>query len=282
MPVINVVAPGAVFPTEEGPCSWTVETSCCPDWDTMDPQVQSVAVAYATYLLWALTGRRYGPCSVLLRPCQSKCDGFTGYRTWPVGSPGTSGAGAPWMIPYVDNGVWRNCGCTGGCSCRAACELFVPGPVAAIDEIRVDGLVVDPSAYRLDHFQGLPVIVRIDGECWPDCQDMSLEPDEPGAFAVTYQRGVAVPRAGQIAAGLLACEFAKSCAGASDCALPQELQSLTRNGVEVQVVDPSVLPDTILTGIADVDRWVRAVNPNSLAAGPRVLSPDLPSRRFTP
>ena len=279
MPVINLVTPGAVFPTEEGPCSWTIETACCPEWDTMDPAVQSAAVAYSTYLLWALTGRRYGPCSVILRPCGPRCDTFGGYRTWPVGAPGTSGAGMPWMIPYVDNGIWRNCGCTGGCSCAARCQIQLPGPVAAVDEVKVDGLVLDPAAYRLDIVDGLAVLVRTDGDCFPDCQDMNLDDDQPGTFSVTYQKGVAVPRAGQIAAGKLVCEFAKSCAGA-DCALPQEIQSLTRNGVEVQVVDPAALPENILTGIAEVDRWVRAVNPSGLASPPRVRSLDLPSRRF--
>lgn len=279
MPVINLVTPGAIFPTEEGPCSWTLETSCCPDWDALSPQTQSLATAYATYMLWALTGRRYGPCSVILRPCSPKCEGFNGYRTWPVGQPGTTGAGAPWMIPYVDNGTWRNCGCNGGCTCRARCEVRLPGPVAAVDEVRVDGLALSPDAYRLDHVRTEAVLVRVDGECWPECQDFNLDDDQPGTFSVTYQRGVAVPRAGQIAAGLLACEFAKLCNG-EDCALPQEIQSLTRNGVEVQVVDPATLPESILTGVAQVDRWVRAVNPNNLMAQPRVLTLDLPPSRF--
>lgn len=279
MPVINLVAPGAIFPTEEGPCSWTVETACCPGWDEMSAETRSVATAYATYLLWALTGRRYGPCSVIVRPCAPACAGFSGYRTWPVGAPGTSGAGTPWMIPYVDNGTWRNCGCTGGCSCRARCEVPLEGPVAAIDEVRVDGLVLDPTAYRLDYYRGQALLVRIDGLCWPECQDMNVGIEEEGSFAVTYQLGVAVPRAGQIAAGLLACEFAKLCEG-GDCALPQEIQSLTRNGVDVQIVDPATLPENILTGVAQVDRWVRAVNPGNLAQGPRVRTLDLPGTRF--
>jgi len=187
------------------------------------------------------------------------------------------------MIPFVDNGVWRNCGCAGGCSCKASCELVIGTPVYIVDEVMIDGLVLDPSAYRLDRTHRGAVLVRIDGECWPECQDMDAAPDAEGAFVLTYQMGTPVPRGGQIAAGMLACQFAKACMGSGDCTLPQELQSLTRNGVEVQILDPAVLPEAVLTGIAHVDRWVRAVNPGNLRSASRVLSPDLrPNRIVTP
>lgn len=278
MPVINLVTPGAVFPTEEGPCSWTLETSCCPDWDTMDPQVKDVASAYATYMLWALTGRRYGPCSVILRPCGPKCD-QQGGMFYPYGY-GPQGPGGPWMVPYVLDGVWRNCVCPGTCTCRARCEVPLPGPVARVDEVMIDGVVLDPSAYRLDSYRGTPVLVRTDGDCWPDCQDVGLANDAVGAFAITYARGVDVPRAGQIAAGLLACEFAKACAG-GDCKLPEQLVSLSRNGVEVQVADPTQLLEVGLTGVEQVDLWIKAVNPHRRAQRSRVYSPDARPARFT-
>lgn len=280
MPVINLVAPGAIFPDGEGPCSWALETACCPDWDTTDANTRALGTAWATYLLWALTGRRYGPCSVKLRPCAQKCDVFQGYMTWPVGNPGSSGAGMPWMIPFVDNGTWRNCGCAGVCSCRARCEIPLPGPVARVDEVLIDGAVLDPGSYRVDSYRGQPVLVRTDGECWPECQDMGLADDAVGAFTVTYQRGVDVPRAGQIAAGKLACEFIKACEG-GDCRLPDQLASLSRNGVEVEVADPTELLENGLTGVADVDLWIRAVNPARKAMRSRVLSGDLPAERFT-
>lgn len=277
MPVINPAVPAQVVPSEEGPCNWALDLSCCPDWSTFDPAVQSAATAWATYLLWALTGRQYGPCSRSVRPCGKRCEGFGGYMTWPVDQPVSGGAAGPWMVPFVDNGVWRNCGCAGTCTCRATCEVVLEGPVAVVDAVLIDGVVLDPSAYRLDNGN---ILVRTDGECWPECQDMNVGPDEVGAFTVTYQKGVPVPRAGQIAAGKLACQFAKACGG-GDCVLPQELQSLSRNQIEVQVIDPSALPESVLTGIADVDRWVRAVNPANLGARPYVRSSDIRRHRTT-
>lgn len=280
MPVINPTAPAPVVSPDEGPCSWPLDLSCAADWDTFPPAVQSAATTWATYILWALTGRRYGPCSITIRPCGPKCGGNFGYLTFPVNAGGTANSGMPWMIPWIDAGVWRNCGCNGGCSCNATCEVALPGPVAVVDEVKVDGVVLDPSAYRLDYLRTTAVLVRIDGECWPECQDLDAGNDEVGAFAITYQRGVAVPRAGQIAAGELASEFAKACAGA-DCVLPQNLQSLTRNGVELQVVDPTTLLDGGLTGIANVDLWIRAVNPGRKAQRSRVYSSDTQGPRFT-
>lgn len=279
MPVIDPVTPGAVFPIEEGPCTWPLDLSCVPDWGTYSPAVQSAATSWATYILWALSGRQYGPCSVTIRPCGPKCNFPSGYWTFPNNAGGTTGGNSPWMVPWIDNGIWRNCGCTGGCSCRATCEIALPGPVATIDEVTVDGVTLAASAYRLDVVKGIFVLVRTDGECWPECQDMDAGVDEPGSFTVTYQLGVYVPRAGQLAAGQLAGEFAKACAG-QDCALPQQLASMSRNGVEVTVVDPSLLLEAGLTGLANVDLWLRAVNPAKRAQRTRVVSGDVRGPRY--
>lgn len=281
MPVVNLSLE-PVFPTGEGPCSWPVDVLCSEEeWAAFSQEVQGAAIAWSTYILWALTGRRYGPCSLTVRPCGPKCMGPTGYLTFPVTTNGAlSGAGMPWMIPWIDNGVWRNCGCAGPCTCAARCQVALPGPVAAVNEVKVDGLVISPTAYRLDVVRGIPVLVRTDGLCWPECQDMNQDINETGSFAITYQRGIAVPRAGQLAAGELAVEFAKACAG-QDCALPAQLASLSRNGVEVQVADPTAVLESGLTGIPNVDLWIRAVNPYRRPARSRVMSADLPASRIT-
>lgn len=279
MPVIEP-AP-AIAPVAPGPCDWPLDTTCCPDWDTATVPQQTAATTWATEILDALTGRRFAQCAVNYRPCGPRCNASFGYLVWPVGMGSSGGGMGPWMTPWIDAGVWRNCGCTGGCSCRAACEVpFPPGSVAQVTEVMIDGVVLDPSAYRLDSFRGSPVLVRIDGECWPECQDMSLDPDEIGAFTITYQPGELLPAAGQIAAGMLACEFLKACQGA-ECALPQQLSSLSRNGVEVQVVDPASLLDDGKTGVAMVDLWVKSVNPYGRAAPARVRSLDAPEWRFS-
>jgi hypothetical protein len=264
------------------PCNWSVDTGCCPGWADYTPEQQAAATTLAVNLLDRLTGYQFSGCPVTVRPCGKTCSSFTSYMTWPVGQPGSSGSGSPWMIPFVDNGVWRNCGCTGGCTCRATCEVLIGAPVVEVTEVTIDGVALDPSAYRLDRDERGPVLVRTDGDCFPECQSMDVAPDEVGAFTVTYVPGAALPADGPLITGMLACQLAKACAG-GDCVLPQQLQSLSRNGMEVQVLDPSTLPESILTGIAEVDRWVRSVNPGNLRARPRVLSSDVrPHRVVTP
>lgn len=276
MPVIDPVS-GSAPP--DGPCGWAVDTTCVPGWDALPAGIRVAATDWATYILWALSGRQFGACSVTVRPCGPTCGNNFGYLTFPVNSGGSAGGMGPWMVPWIDNGLWRNCGCAGGCSCSARCEVALPGPVVTIDEVQVDGITLPVDAYRLDHVRSIPVLVRIDGECWPECQDMDAGIDEPGSFAITYQRGTAVPHAGTLAAGQLAGEFAKACQG-GDCVLPQQLASLTRNGVEVQVVDPASLLEDGLTGIANVDLWIRAVNPARRPMRSRVMSPDIPGPRW--
>lgn len=269
MPVINEVdAAGA--PVVPGPCDWAIDTTCIPNWNSYTNEQRSRAISWATFILDALTGRQFAQCPVTVRPCGETCSMATGYLTWPVGSPAANVPG-PWMVPYVIDGLWRNCSCGGGCSCLPSCRVDLGVPVAQVDTVKVNGLTLASDAYQLigQH------LVRTDGgECWPSCQDPSVPDTETGTFSVTFRPGRALPIAGQIAAGALAGEFVKACAG-GDCVLPQQIQSLTRQGVDVQFVDPSEVLTSGRTGIHEVDLFIQAVNPGSLTRRARVMSPDI-------
>lgn len=282
MPVINDIplAPPEPVPPTSQLCGWTVETSCVPDWNTYSPALQDLATQWASETLWALTGRRFGGCPVVYRPCNPKCQGARGYIAYPVQNGALAGGVGPWMVPFIAGGTWRNCVCPGPCSCAASCQIPFPTPVVEVTEVKVDGAVVTPTAYRLDVDRGVTYLVRTDGACWPECQNMDLAPSEVGTMAVTYTPGEPLPLAGSVAAGKLAGEFLKQCSGAA-CALPDQLISLSRNGVDVQVADPQAVLDAGLTGHEDVDLWIRSVNPARLAQRSRVYSPDTPQGRFT-
>lgn len=272
MPVVN---PPAAQGAGVEPCVWPADTSCCPDWTSYEPAIQARAVAWATEILYAMSGRQFGTCNITVRPCGGGCD-RNGWMTWPVFMDGNV-SGNFWMQPFIGaGGVWRNCVCGSVCKCRPTHEVWLPGPIASIESVTVDGIVLDPSAYRVDNQHSL---VRIDGEPWPECQDMDADEAAENTFFVIYQRGRAVPVGGQIAAGILACEFAKSCT--SGCQLPGNLSSLSRQGVEVQIVDPTDVLQNGLTGLHDVDLWLRAVNPYRRPARSRVYSPDLNYPRQT-
>ncbi len=184
--------------------------------------------------------------------------------------PSSGGAG-PWMVPYVLNGLWRNCTCNGGCSCAPSCRVDLGVPVAEVTEVKIHGLTLDPTAYQLIGTW----LARVDGgECWPSCQDPAVPDTEADTFSVTYKPGRALPIAGQIAAGALAGEFIKACSGAA-CALPANIASLSRQGVDVEFVSPSDVLNDGRTGIREVDLFIQAVNPGNMRMRSRVMSPDV-------
>ena len=252
------------------PCDWLINTACCSTyWATLSPAVQAAATAYATTALWARTGRQYGLCPVTVRPCGNDCadEGIGGWY-WSGGM----------FQPYVLDGVWRNrwCGRGAGCSCRPSCQVYLPGPVASVTSVTVDGIVVAPAAYRVDNDCWL---VRTDGNCWPDEQDYDVN-SGAGTFFVTYARGTPVPAALLAAAGTLACEYAKACQGQA-CRLPAYIVSLSRQGTDFQAADPMDLLENGFTGLWEVDGIIRDLNPFGMTHRPRLLTPDLVPPRMT-
>lgn len=256
------------------PCAWDVNpdtAGCCTDWDTLAPAVQTKAVNYASLILWASTGRQFGLCTVTIRPCGIGSPCGDGSLLW----SGWSWGGGGW-VPYIFNGTWFNCGCTGQCSCEPRCQVMLPERVDSVTQVQIGGVTLDPSAYRVDNHRWL---VRTDGDCWPECAEMDTDTGD-NLFTVTYQRGAPVPQTLLDAAATLACEFAKACTGASDCRLPSRIQTLARQGVTVSFVDVDTLLDKGLTGITEVDMVIRAWNPRSLDRRMRVGSPEIRAGRI--
>jgi len=254
-----------------GPCNWNIDPSdVCSDWNGYTPTVQEQAVSLSVLWLWGATGRRFGACPVTVRPAQGPQGAEIVYQDFPV-LPGAEGLGQPGG-PFLFGGRWFNSGCVTACCGASLCAIELRGPVASIDEVLVDGDVVPPSAYRVDVAPGAWLLVRVDGECWPVCQDFKSATTEPGTFEVTYSIGSDVPDALATAAGLLACEYGKQLSGGR-CSLPAKMTRLSRQGVEVEVSPPA--PADGLTGIKMVDDVITTLNPGRLKSPPRVMSPDL-------
>lgn len=267
------------------PCTWPISySSCgsCAALDGMSPEDRAAVEEAAVEYLWNWTLRVFGVCPVVVRPCRSECAGrpstFWGYG--PYGSGGMADPYGPWPNPQLVDGLWTNvsCGfCAGACSCDGdrLRTLALPGPVTAVSEVLVDGVVLDPSAYRVDNRS---LLVRLDGGVWPVCQDMTLPPSEVGTFRISYSRGAEVPVGGQVAAGVLACELAKAWCRDATCALPQRVQTVTRQGVTVAMIDNGEGIEKGQTGIWIIDSWVSSItNPVRPST---VLSPDVPRSRW--
>lgn len=232
------------------------------EYQSLDPYQRDLAEAFAWSLLASLTAFQIGTCPITVRPCASRCTPG-GIQTYPVYAAGT------WM-PYISGGRWLNaCGCETGCGCTRLSEVDLPGPVGKIVEVLQDGVALDPSAYRLDNGH---LLVRTDGGEWPVCQDLALDSDQPGTFAVTYYRGAAPNDMTKFVAGVLAHEFYLGWTDEAKCRLPWNVTQVTRQGTSYELEPPS-FPDGT-TGIFEVDSFVSLVNPNRIKMPVSIASPE--------
>jgi hypothetical protein len=229
--------------------------------------------AYAWSTLAALTAYRIGTCPITVRPCALGCAPAGTWMEAPVGSGGTSSLPLQTIgrsfTPNIQGGVWVNsCGCTSGCSCGPLSEALLPGPVGDVLEVKVDGVILDQSSYRIDNGNRL---VRQDGGTWPLCQDMSLPADGEGTFSVTYYRGAAPNEITRFAAGALAVEFYGACMKDSKCRLPRGTVSVVRRGVSIEM-EPDFMKS--ISSWPEIAPVIEMYNPNRLKGAPRVISPD--------
>jgi hypothetical protein len=220
------------------------------------------------------TGGVFGLCPVTVRPCRADCDGAT--STFFGRGPYPSGGGMGGYVPALIAGSWYNlsCGaCASTCSCDETSSFALPGPVHAIDQVLIDGQPLPEDAYRVDNRR---LLVRMDGGLWPVCQDLSADPTQPGTWQVSYLRGLPVPVGGQVAAGVLACEFEKAACKDASCKLPERLKQVTRQGVSVTIFDEFAEIGQGGTGLYLVDSWVASVT--NAPRPSRVVSVDRPTR----
>jgi hypothetical protein len=241
----------------------------------LNPVVKARSEALAWYTLARLCAYQIGVCPTTIRPCAASCAPLGSWLAAPVG--GASMAGLPVLTigsaftPHLTGGNWVN-SCGHGrddCGCGAVSQVILPGPVGSIEEVKVDGLIIDSSRYRVDNGN---LLVSTDPTLtWPICQDVTAGDDEVGSFVVTYYRGAAPNELTRGAAGILAAEFYKACNGGK-CRLPSGVSQVVRNGVTITI--NTALFENGETGIREVDAVIGIYNPNKLKQMPTAFSPD--------
>lgn len=238
------------------PCTWPVDADCLGDF--ADTPGLPDAVDAAIVVLWALTGRQFGVCETVARPCPRPAEG--GPWFW-----------AQWMVPLLEDGRWRNYSCVPSTRCSRIGEstVLLPGPVHHITKVTVDGADIDPDSWAVEGNW----LIRATGT-WPS-QNLSAPPGTPGTWTVTYGRGIEPPAGAGRHVARLAREFLLSCTDPGKCALPRNTTQIQRQGVTVQMADPQAIIDAGGTGIPEIDLWVRAINPHRLPADSLVWSPEL-------
>lgn len=251
-------------------CNWPVSYTGCADTTVLDqltPEDRALVEDMAVQYLWNWTLRMFGQCPVTVRPCRSAC--LNGWTYWTGGWASWDRTHTPVMsIPSM-------CGCSESHACGpSAATVRLPGPVGSVQSVKVDGQLLDVTAYGLDS-GGL--LVRKDGGVWPTYQDLDRPDSEVGTWSVTYLYGAPVPAGGQVAAGVLARELALALCRSGSCELPQRVQTITRQGVTMAMLDPFDGLDDGKTGIWVIDSWVASVVRPRRPSG--VWSPDVPRPR---
>ena len=262
-----------------GPCApYDINLTCLTETGSMpdpclldgDPVPQPIidnAKIVASQILWALTGRQFGLCTVTIRPCRMCND--------PCCLPEGNG-NFPTQPFMQSDGSWVNltCGCVDECSCTNIHEVRLPYPACSVDEVLIDGEIVDDTTYTIYNFYKL---VRLGGADWPQCNDLTKPDSEPGTWSITVTYGREVPELVELAAGEMACEIIKSLVG-KPCKLPQRISSVSRQGVTVSFLDSMDFFDKGLSGLYFVDLAARTYNPKRLLKRAAVYSPDIANK----
>lgn len=218
----------------------------------------------ARMALNSLTAGMVANCPVTVRPCSPTYAAAASYWHW---------GGLTWVSPF-DSAAWLNaCGCTLACRCKSRKRLDLNGPVAEVISVQLDGVTLEETEYSLEGNHRF--LVKTTGE-WPTTQNMDAALTEDETFAVTYRPGYALGVVGEGALGRLVHEFAKAACNVK-CKLPTGVTTIVRQGVTM-TLNRGLFADG-LTGIAEVDTYIRALNPYGLRRVPTISSSDFADHR---
>lgn len=261
-----------------GPCeSWIdgADVAACVKFDYgSNVAVFDLVAVEASMALYEISGRQFpGLCaSGERRPCRTECS------CW-LGGPASLGYGSFWWTgtPWGSGGwSWSNeRGDRFGCAPMSTVRL--PGyPVREILQVKIDGVVLpefDPITaarnWRLDRWRWL---IRMDTPAvppstvatpnyWPSCQDMSLDSDQPGTFAISYKWGSQPPSLARRAAVELAEQLFLSCPGMANigCVLPAGVTKVVRQEITIERgLLANWLDVTRGTGLVSTDLFLQA------------------------
>jgi hypothetical protein len=154
------------------------------------------------------------------------------------------------------------CGCSIS-DCYGQSELDLPSPVVADSIVAtIDGVVLPTTSYKL--YSG-HLLVRTDGGYWPMCVHLSSVTGVDWSLAFSFGEGPGMD--GILACRELAIHIALSLCGKVS-KIPARATSVSRQGVSINLLRGKRF------GIALVDDFLDASNPNGLMGRSSVMSPD--------
>jgi hypothetical protein len=279
---VTTFEPELYAPTE-GPCApWCTEADvrlCGLDSDEYPTEVVDFGIALASRVMWAASGRRYGLCQTTVRPCHPGNHQF-GFHPY---------SGSPHIDANIEIHYWQN-GTLCGCSLP---ELWLPGPIAGVEEIMYDGVVLPSSSYAVKTVGrgSRKVVVRLDTDAggnpvhWWRGNDLTRDPTTditpalPDEFApawqVTYWKGRAIPPEAVGVTAMLAEQFTKArCGGKCDERITAAVTRVARRGTTVNYEQKEAKEIVTAVGNPLAELWLKTVNPYGRTRRSRVIRAD--------
>lgn len=253
-----------------------VRAACGLDETEVDDDTVEWAIALASKILWAASGRRYGTTGRTVRPCYEGDHAF--------GFHGRSDNRHDDLDVHVHSYSGYTCTCS-------LPELKLPGPIAAVEEIIYNGTVLDPSAYAIKTYghQARRVLLRLDGESWWCCNDLTASPqtvaesdDSCPAWEVTYHQGRMVPLEAVGIATAFAEQLARArCGGRCAENVSAGVTKIARRGTTREYEAPAAAQALgVMSDLPSYARdWLTAVNPSRLPRRTQIISATDANRR---
>jgi hypothetical protein len=221
------------------------------------------ACQVASNILWAMSGRKYNGSTTVTERYITAIDAFR-YQ----------GASAKNFFPYMIHGSvynlpaedWNDSAYQSDGTSSLSRLRLRGQPVQEVHMMRslYNGQIISPDSYYIAEHSTL---IAYNGTPWP-----------PGNVEVTYTYGAKVPTAGRMAAKTFAIELIRLWSG-DDCALPDRVTSVSRQGVSYTILDNQDFLENMRIGIYEIDLFLKTANPSKALAPSKVFSPDMPKAR---
>ena len=252
--------------------------------DLLTDELAATMATIASESLYALSGQQFtGACGpVTVRPISRPVDGDT------RGLVGSIPGG--YLAVYGWPSAWGNARAGAamhyGTSEPPEVELGA-FPIIGVSQVKIDGVLIPPNEYFvLNHRTLVRRRPSMSAEPtqrygWPTSQLIDLPDTEEGTFSVTYTYGSPPPTTGWWAALKLAQMLLRDACG-EDGVFPIRVTSMTRQGVTAASTDVQDFLAKGMTGVYQLDLFIRAYNPSGAVRKPLAWSPDLGRLRRMP
>jgi hypothetical protein len=219
------------------------------------------AIACATDLLYTLSGSQFRWGRSVVRPTALNSGWQFQNQLYPYSS--MSGYGSAWG--FAAGWAWTAIGMGWWQYGQDSSECVLQGIVRKINQVMVDGVVLDPSLYTVYDDRRLVRLIDPTGQssgAWPWEQNLGLPLTQSGTWAVDYEWGTHPPPSGEMACAELTIELAKAFGGDDETRFNPRVLQVTTEGISMQTANALQYIQQRLSGLPLVDIFLKSYNPD--------------------